>query len=78
MKYDDNGNPISWGIFSWDRSCMSKKSGIFEESPLPSSRTDKWFDEFRFKTPEDAMECWEKFKDKHEGQANSFLFKNKK
>lgn len=74
---EKTGNPDSWGIFSYDHECMSKKSGLFEHSPMPSSRTDKWFKEFRFKTPEEAMECWDKFKSNHDGHSNLILFTEK-
>lgn len=74
---EKTGNPDAWGIFSHDQECMSKKSGLFGHSPLPSSRTDNWFDEFRFKTPEEAMECWDEFKLNHNGYANLCLFPEK-
>lgn len=74
---DETGKPISWGIFSYDHESMSKKTGLFENSPLPSSRSDEWFEEFRFKTPEEAMECWDEFKFQHNGHANLCLFSEK-
>lgn len=61
-KFDEQtNNPISWGIRNGSL-IMSKFTGDFEYEPSPSNRDEEFFNEYRFKTPEEAFECWEKFK----------------
>jgi len=59
-KFDANYQPISWAI---RRSgyVMSKSTGVFIYEPRPSSRTDEFFDEYRFSSVEEARLCWNKF-----------------
>lgn len=71
---EETGEPISWSIKHWDRTSMSKKDGCFDDEPLNSSKTDKFFKEFRFKTPEEALKCWEKFKHFHTERVNGFFY----
>ena len=59
-KYDDVGNPISWAIRKGGY-CMSKLTGKFDYEPRPSSRGESFITEYRFSTPEQAKECWQKF-----------------
>jgi hypothetical protein len=72
---EETGEPISWGIKSWDNTSMSKKDGIFTSEPMNSNKTEKFFKEYRFKTPEEALKCWDKFKHLHEGRMNDYFFK---
>ena len=59
-KYDEQTNePITWAVRRGG-SVMSKFTGSFDYEPLPSSRDDDFFDEYRFSTPEEAAECWSK------------------
>lgn len=58
-KYDENNKPISWTV-RIGRTCMSKFTGGFAYEPMPSSRDDDFFNEYRFSTPEEAAECWSK------------------
>jgi len=73
--YDDNGNPTSWGIKSFSNTSMSKKDGFFVMEPMNSNKTDKFFKEFRFDTPEKAYKCWLKYQHNHTNQVNGILFK---
>jgi len=73
-KYNETGEPILWSIKSW-RDSMSKKDGCFQPEPLNSSKTKNFSKEYRFKTPEEALKCWEKFKHLHEGRVNDFFYK---
>lgn len=57
-NFDAEQNPTSWAIRS-GRDAMSKISGEFEYEPMPSSRDDAYFAEFRFSTMQEAIECWE-------------------
>ncbi len=60
-RYDDETNePTSWAVRR-NSSVMSKIHGEFEFEPTPSNRNDEFFKEFRFDTPEQALECWKKF-----------------
>ena len=62
-KYDDSTNePISWAVKkNSSTSVMSKITGEFQFEPRPSSRDDKFYEEFRFSDPEEAQRCWAKF-----------------
>ena len=78
-KYDDvTGIPILWAIKSYSNSSMSKKYGSFDLEPMNSSKTDAFFREFRFKTPEEAYKCWEKFKHYHTKQINNYFYEQYK
>jgi hypothetical protein len=48
----------SWAVVSGVE-CMDK-NGVFSREPSPSSRTDKWLKENRFKTPEKAISVFRK------------------
>lgn len=75
-KYnEETGKPILWSIKSWPNSSMSKKDGSFQVEPMNSSKTEKFFKEYRFKTPDEALKSWEKFKHLHEGRVNDFFYK---
>lgn len=57
-KYDEEtSNPITWAIRKGG-SVMSKFTGKFDYEPIPSSRNDNFFNEYRFSTPNEAAECW--------------------
>lgn len=58
-KYDESNKPNSWAV-RIGRTCMSKFTGVFDYEPMPSSRDDDFFNEYRFSTPEEAAECWSK------------------
>lgn len=60
-KYDQKGQPISWGIKKNGHSAMSKIDGNFYTEPRPSSRDKKFFDEFRFDSAELAYKSYKKF-----------------
>jgi hypothetical protein len=59
-KFDEDNNPISWAIRLYD-SAMSKKDGIFCHELRPSDRTQKYFKEFRFSSPEEALASYRSF-----------------
>ena len=57
-KFDEEfSKPISWAIRCGGR-CMSKITKSFDYEPLPSSRDDEFFDEYRFNTPEEAYKSY--------------------
>ena len=37
------------------------KDGTWDYEPLPSSRTDKWLEEHRWKTAQEALDCYAKW-----------------
>lgn len=53
------GNPLY--RITYMSGTMSKKDGQFSIEPLPSSITKKFKNEHRFKSPEEALECFLKF-----------------
>jgi hypothetical protein len=59
-KYDDEGNPIKWGIKEGNDS-MSNNDGHFYIEPRPSDRDDSFYKEFRFDSVNDAYTCYLKF-----------------
>mgnify|MGYP003425797941 FL=1 len=59
-KYDEQTNvPITWAVRRGG-SVMSKFTGSFDYEPMPSSRDDDFFNEYRFSTPDEAADCWSK------------------
>lgn len=60
-KYDEHTKkPITWAI----RRCgsvMSKFTGSFDHEPMPSSRDEEFFKEYRFLTIEEAVSCWNNY-----------------
>ena len=59
-KYDEQTSvPTTWAVRRGD-SVMSKITGSFDYEPMPSSRDDDYFNEYRFSTPDEAAECWSK------------------
>ena len=59
-KYDEEGAPISWGI-RMGGFVMSKEDGEFCHEPMPSSRDEEFFKEFRFDSPQEALDSYQKF-----------------
>jgi hypothetical protein len=59
-KFNDDGSPISWAVRQHGF-CMSKIDGEFGYEYMPSSRTEKFFEEFRFNSAEEAYETYKKF-----------------
>ena len=60
-KYDEEtNNPIIWAVRRGG-SVMSKFTGNFDYEPMPSSRDDDFFKEYRFSTPDEAAKCWSKY-----------------
>ncbi|MEK6829082.1 MAG: hypothetical protein AABY15_03065 [Nanoarchaeota archaeon] len=57
---DDHVTPTSWAIRQGGF-VMSKLTGSFDYEPMPSNRDDEFFAEYRFESPEEATECWNKF-----------------
>lgn len=58
---------IRWGIYLNGNS-MNKESGMFDYEPMPSSRTDKFLEEHRYSSYEEALETYLKF----HGEVNPF------
>jgi hypothetical protein len=57
-KFNDEHTPISWAIRR-SGSVMSKTTGHFDYEPMPSSRDDEFFAEYRFTSMEEAINCWD-------------------
>lgn len=55
--FDDNGKPTSWAIRK-SGTCFSKITNEFHYEPLPSSRDEDFFNEFRFNSEREALICW--------------------
>jgi len=53
--------PEAWAILQNNDLVMSNKTGVFEYSPLPSSRDEDFFKEFRFATFDEALSSFKKF-----------------
>ena len=59
-RFDETTNqPVTWAV-RLGRSVMSNITGDFDYEPMPSSRDDDFFKEYRFSSPEEAAKCWEK------------------
>jgi hypothetical protein len=56
----DGNKPVKWAIRKGGL-VFSKITGTFEYEPMPSSRDDNFFAEFRFDTPDEAARVWEAF-----------------
>jgi len=59
-KFDEFQKPISWAIRK-SSLCLSKKTKEWEYEPMPSSRDDEYYEEFRFSSLEEAITFWETF-----------------
>jgi hypothetical protein len=57
---EDHTAVVKWAVRE-THFVMSKKTGEFEYEPSPSSRTQKFFKEYRFDTAEEAITCYQKF-----------------
>lgn len=60
-KYNEIGLPTSWAIIENNDKCMSKFDGLFYYEPLPSSRNEEYFKEFRFSSSNEAYDFYCKF-----------------
>lgn len=58
--YSELGNPCMWAILRRGDS-MSKADGLFSRDPMSSSRDSEFFEEFRFRTAEEARDAYFKF-----------------
>lgn len=59
-KYDKDGEPELWAVKRGDQS-MSKSTGEFCYDPRNSSKTAKFYSEFRFKDKTRALKYYNKF-----------------
>jgi hypothetical protein len=55
--------PEKWGIY-WNSCPLSKKEICFCYDIQPSSREDDYYEEFRFDSAQEALDFWNKHKDK--------------
>jgi len=60
IKMTQKDGSIKWKI-SRGNSDLSKNIFLFCISPLPSSRNEEYFKEFRFDSPEEAINCFKEF-----------------
>lgn len=58
-KFDNNGKPEFWGIYK-NSFCWSKKYKEFIYEPMPSSRTESYYKNTRFKNSETAIKYFNK------------------
>lgn len=63
MYNPDQGH--TWAIRTAGGDVLSKKSLSFEHEPLPSSRDEQFYQEFRFATVDEALECWNGYQQKN-------------
>ena len=60
IKMTQKDGSIKWKV-SRGNSDLSKQLFLFCISPLPSSRTEEYLQEFRFDSPEEAINCFKQF-----------------
>lgn len=55
--------PTSWAVCRGGTTAMSKSDGVFYCEPIPSNRDQKYFNEFRFNSVDEALQTYIKFHD---------------
>ena len=63
----EKGVPVKWKV-SYHSETLNKETMDFDYEGMPSGRTEEYLDETRFDTPEEALECFNKFIDKVKGE----------
>ncbi len=58
-KFDDDHKPVSWAVRCGSR-VLSKESGEFNYEKMPSGRDEGFYQEYRFSSDKEAIECWQK------------------